>query len=56
MLGSYGQQSCLPSEHPIAGYSVCIPEDPVITAKYGTVQLPVIRGRPPKSAVGLFPV
>ena len=53
-FGSYGQQSVLPSEQPISGYSVCVPAEPVTTAKYGTVQLPVISGLPANSAVSGF--
>jgi hypothetical protein len=55
--GSYGQQSGLWSEHPMAGYSITsLLDDPVTKAKYGTVQLPVISGRPANVAVGVLDV
>lgn len=51
-----GQQSLLSSEQPTAGNSVTILLGPVTAAKYGTVQLPVISGRPENVAVTGFAV
>jgi len=47
----FGQQSPLPLEQPTTGNSVTMLSDPVTMAKYGTVQLPVINGRPENAAV-----
>jgi hypothetical protein len=40
----------------MAGYSITSLLDPVTKAKYGTVQLPVISGRPANVAVGVLDV
>ena len=51
-----GQQSFLSGEHPICGNSVTGFGAPVTIAKYGWLQLPVIKGLPSKDAVRVAPV